>query len=509
MHHSIVKGDAVYIKKYMLSIAGAFVAIAMIIVSTGSARYSLAAETHPGRGDFLYSPFGVSGAYSRPFLTDEVSPQDVIGMTVDVKDPYGHALNIGSRWVRPGFANLLWKLTQPTAAHLKNELYDWGFADRIYGRVPRGMHTLFTVSVSQGIWPGTWQFVSAEAEKSYLQFIRALVERYDGDGKNDMPGLMSPVKHWQVDNEPMTFSGLNMDWQGFGHIVEITYRAIKEADPEATVALGGLAGGEAHSMSDPLFQKQLTEFYFPLLRRLQGRYIDIFDIHYYGTPAGGSLGWQGMKDIYSTVRRALDENGYSNTEIWFTETATASRPDDERAQAGDLVKRFIFPLSFGAAKVFWWNMIEGEHPLADNKPSDHFGLVYDGVLPADLGYGVKKLSYYTYKKIIDVLEGSDWKSIKAVQESDGIFIYRMRKQGQSVWVAWNENHESTQVRIRLDRGATAVRITEAVPKYTSGKEVTDYRSAFRSVVRNDLLESTPPQLALKLGSTPVFVEVLP
>ena len=29
-----------------------------------------------------------------------------------------------------------------------------------------------------------------------------MVERYDGDGVDDMPGLEIPVKHWEIDNEP-------------------------------------------------------------------------------------------------------------------------------------------------------------------------------------------------------------------------------------------------------------------------------------------------------------------
>ena len=35
----------------------------------------------------------------------------------------------------------------------------------------------------------------------WIRYVNAFVERYDGDGIDDMPGLTGPVKHWQVENE--------------------------------------------------------------------------------------------------------------------------------------------------------------------------------------------------------------------------------------------------------------------------------------------------------------------
>jgi hypothetical protein len=46
---------------------------------------------------------------------------------------------------------------------------------------------------------------------AYKSFINQLVERYDGDGINDMPGLHVPIKHWEVSNEP----SMQKDWLVF------------------------------------------------------------------------------------------------------------------------------------------------------------------------------------------------------------------------------------------------------------------------------------------------------
>ena len=82
--------------------------------------------------------------------------------------------------------------------------------------------------------------------------------RYDGDGIDDMPGLREPIKYWQVDNEPP--HGLR-DYAGF---LKITYRAIKEADPEAKVIIGGVPGMPPVSTYLEVFD----EFYLPILDEL-------------------------------------------------------------------------------------------------------------------------------------------------------------------------------------------------------------------------------------------------
>ena len=207
--------------------------------------------------------------------------------------------------------------------------------------------------------PYTWDFADEEMERYYIKFVQETVERYDGNGIKDMPGLKNPIKYWQVSNEPALRPLVerwedvetvqenlkkNLDPQGFSRLVELTYKAIKEKNPEAKIALAGMAGGYGFVSKDPLTFREVHEFYLPILKNLSGKYIDIFDIHYYGVE------WKGMKDAYDFFRRALDKNGYQNTEIWFTETGVPSSPVGERFQAINLIKRYIYPLSLELKK---------------------------------------------------------------------------------------------------------------------------------------------------------------
>ena len=458
------------------------------------------------------SPFGMHGAFSRPFFTDNISPQEGARMFSEVKEPYSHVLDIGARWIRLS-SDIYWSTVQPTKEYVDNGLYDWSFFDALHGRAPSGVNTLGTISVGkERTKNNTWEFINKEVEEKYLEFVKKVVERYDGDGIDDMPGLKNPIKYWQIENEPAVYYEPRFDWQGFSHLVEITYKVIKENDPESNVALGGLAGGNAvNNFNDPfypLFLKQLNDFYFPILKSLKDKniYLDIFDIHYYS----GDLrwpqnkwedNWEDMKDIYNIIRKNLDENGYKNTEIWITETATMEKINGEKAQAASLVKRYVYPLSFGVKKVFWWNMIEGEYPLEVDKPANHLGLVYDGIGKDDPGYGVKKLAYYTYKKMIEILEGSDWDNIQAIQESDGVYIYKFVKDSKPIWIVWNDNSAEKQITIS---GITSsqVKITEAVPKYESGVDVKDYSAAFNIETKS----VQNGKVIITLKDIPVFIE---
>jgi hypothetical protein len=75
--------------------------------------------------------------------------------------------------------------------------------------------------------------------QDYADYVRAVVERYDGDGLEDAPG--SPrVAAWQLWNEPNHWE----TWPGspaeYAAILQAGYAAAKAADPTAIVATGGL-----------------------------------------------------------------------------------------------------------------------------------------------------------------------------------------------------------------------------------------------------------------------------
>jgi hypothetical protein len=82
--------------------------------------------------------------------------------------------------------------------------------------------------------------------EAYRRFVKALVERYDGDGVDGMPGIKYPIKYWEVINEPEmvgsgTFFKGDPQTSDYLEVLQTTHDTIKETDPQAKVLNGGIA----------------------------------------------------------------------------------------------------------------------------------------------------------------------------------------------------------------------------------------------------------------------------
>ena len=107
----------------------------------------------------------------------------------------------------------------------------------------------------------------AKDPEDYRRFVDRLVRHCAGR-----------VRYWQCDNEP---SNVGLLWAGtaaeYVTQLEVMYRAVKAADPEAAVVLGGAPFGLPESPPD----SPDRQFFDVLLR--DGRdHFDLFDLHLYG-----------------------------------------------------------------------------------------------------------------------------------------------------------------------------------------------------------------------------------
>ena len=160
------------------------------------------------------------------------------------------AREVGARWVR---AN--------SASYPFTSWYEARRAPAFRERVDRwvaivqaeGLDPLLVV----GPWPGnrTASYTDAYVPDDldgYRAWVRALVERYDGDGADDMPDLRRPIRAWEVDNEPDLHNRVpprggrgQVDPSTFetpdeyARVLVATADAIRAADPSARVLNGG------------------------------------------------------------------------------------------------------------------------------------------------------------------------------------------------------------------------------------------------------------------------------
>ena len=78
-------------------------------------------------------------------------------------------------------------------------------------------------------------FPREEYLDEYAAFVGRFVERYDGDGTDDAPGLLNPIHHYGIERE---FTGF---WPGsaedYVRLLRTAYPAIHTADPQAEVLM--------------------------------------------------------------------------------------------------------------------------------------------------------------------------------------------------------------------------------------------------------------------------------
>lgn len=435
------------------------------------------------------SPFAIHD----PAIPEADKPEDLV--------------EVGAKWVRyAGKNGILWNFIEP-----QKGIFNWDYHDRLYLETYKnGVRMIVVILVFHRLDRGdidtNFGYIPKDMDW-FPESLQKLVERYDGDGIDDAPG--SPVVDvWEIDNE------LDLAWkdtpENYALLLKKSYIAIKKANPNAKVAIAGI-GDQGENNEG--FRKYYIRIFKELDRikdRPEDRYFDIISFHLY-RPYNAKV-----KESIAEIKEQLTKFGYNNAPIWITETADFSgRPSfiepreilgpvsyrSEKEQASLLIKRYVYPLANGVKKIFWGGLTESSGFIKEkvNSVWDNIGLINN---PKNDGESHKKLSYYTYKKMVEVLEGSDWDNIETVQESDGIYIYKFTKQEKPIWVAWNDNQESKKVMLTLDKDAESVKITEAVPKYETGKGITDYDTAFEMETKT-IREG---QLTIGLTDKPVFIE---
>ncbi len=311
--------------------------------------------------------------------------------------------------------------------------------------------------------------------EAYRTFLSKLVERYDGDGKDDMPGLKVPVRYWEIMNEPSMQGGSTGGMgeelkffvgtpQEYLDILKASYSAIKAADPGAQVAHAGMAG----------MQQSFIDFWQPVFAAGAGDYFDIANIH------AISVG-PDNEDLFTIrFRRFLDSYGLGERPIWITEVQfgdLTGRPADLPAYERLMVRATVFSLAQGADKLFYienwtgWDRPGPPGPGPDAKPPEGAGPgekppegaspVPGGIPPEGAGAetGVKppesdkatppdSSTWKVYLNLVDKINGFDSIQVLAEQFSEGdadnegatsiVGQYKFIRREKAVYVLWGQ-----------------------------------------------------------------------
>ena len=224
-----------------------------------------------------------------------------------------------NQWVRPHPGPFIWN-----GIEREKGVFSWEAADKyiVYAQE----HNQKTIAT---IWPhANWEQKSCKRKKArspfgrkftkylskpcsmedYKNFLIKLVDRYDGDGENDMPGLTKPIKYWQIMNEPefkMFFKGTEED---FVEIFNFSSKTIKAKQHDAVIVMAGAAG---------MFPEN-KKYWKSALPKIKDNF-DIANIHHISTPEGG-CDKEFWVDEFASLLKGLN----IDKPIWVTEAMTGS-----------------------------------------------------------------------------------------------------------------------------------------------------------------------------------------
>lgn len=311
---------------------------------------------------------------------------------------------LGGKWVRPHPGAFLWERIQASA----KSQYNFTDTDRLVANYQKE-----DLGILATIWPfADWdqknrpdasdckvskkdEFLSREIRgekidylpqyrcnpqdwQAYQSWVKALIERYDGDGSKDMPNLKYPVKHWEVMNEPDLNSideRLDFYKQGpedYAELLIKTSQAIRLADENAKILIAGSAGGD----------EDFLNFYRQVLAVSGTK--EAFDIGNVHTISNGDYPSYNV----APYQKMLAELGISKP-IWVTE-AQAILSNNKDINASQTYASTKKALELGAERIFYTHY---EFKGGNNPPRSDIG------------------STQTFEKNLD---GSD--EIKAFQE---------------------------------------------------------------------------------------------
>ncbi|MFQ6066249.1 MAG: hypothetical protein ACE5K3_03105 [bacterium] len=385
---------------------------------------------------------------------------------------FEHARRAGAYWDRPFFELFEWGMIEPEQGR-----FNFHLTDRYILRAQsHGFHVLANIQpfarwdqkLCHQDLPVVMSPMGPQTKgkpcniEAYKNFVIKLVERYDGDGQDDMPGLKYPIKCWEVANEPemqreplVFFQGSPQD---YFEILKATHEAVKEADSEAQVIQGGMAG----------MDRWMVSFWQKVFDLGAASYFDIANIH--------SIGHGEHLNIPS-FKKFLSQNNASEKPFWVTEVQIEDRKRKRTPAeyAASLARSYIFALANGAKKIFYVNLRLPEHLPPEEEGGPGFS---DLSTLVDSSGNLTPL-FYAHCTIASKLE--DFQRVEKIKERvRGRTIlegrYRFLKNNKAVYVLWGRGKLPSEIEGK-------VRVTDI-----SGSE--------------EILTSD----SIRLTSSPVFVE---
>lgn len=395
----------------------------------------------------------------------------------------------GTRWIKAfGYD---WEHFEPDPPVQGNHLYTWEKMDQLVRKIQDSTPEYLKVVIvihPMCKWasnPGEFGRIKSLLKKAakpklppspenivhWQTFMEHLLERYDFDGIEDMPGLKRPFNYWQIGNE---YANGNL-WKGTAEqyvaVLKAAYQAKQNANPGAKIIITGLIHLDAVARYDekrfadlPLRQRALSyvehnaDFSKTILQRPE--YFDIVDFHVFThfryNPFGIQDAVQWLRNILGDNfnRKTIAVTEWTSAMTWFDypdkktlnnylkqgETLLAGSGAGydkinsafEAEQARDIVKVWTTMLAQGVS----FNIYVQIRDFSEfkNKLWDKYGLLR-AKNRSDKSLQPKP-AYYTLKLLAGMIDGFD--SVETLSLPPDFFGYKFNNKGKEIFVLWKE-----------------------------------------------------------------------
>jgi len=324
---------------------------------------------------------------------------------LDISSPFGingHIPNerelsmmerAGIRWCRMDF---LWEINEP-----EKEKFNWKIFDEVFANAKK--HAVYPLPIL--CYNSPWGSKKSENGKGTVPDLNNWIPNV----KESVRKYKDFVKFWEVWNEP------NIGfWTGtldeYAELLRATYKAIKEEDKEAKVAMGGTAGTDLRYIEE-LYKRNVP--------------FDIVNIHPYGYPTAPE---KYLENQINACRELMRKYGDEKKPIWITEYGwpnhIAPNGVDILTQANYIVRAFVIALGAGVEKIFWYDYQNGPDPYYNEH---NFGIVYMGDIP--------KPCYVSLSTMTRLLEGKNFLKKLDMPEDCYAYFFQSKNKEETI-VMW-------------------------------------------------------------------------
>lgn len=308
----------------------------------------------------------------------------------------------------------------------------------------------------------------------WCKAVKAVVERYDGDGTGDAFKMDYPVL-WLLQlsaevESPKHWEGLGGTYKEYDELLNLTVKCAKMASDSTIIGRGASNFGNIFETAnkDKLLQiedvqekrhKSFLHFFVSSIQKEDD--YDMFGLQF-------NYSWKGIIPEVEWVKRYLEKAGYMkalycnharSTEVGYTEELTIltnpGRADYQKTrnryyavQASTVAKKLTVSLASGIKYVGIACLFDLPGFLSESPISPHGASAAQwaltGILNTDsLISGdkhVAKPAYYSYKLFVDKILGAS-SEVKRLCVGKHVWAFQFMKGNKPIYVLWSDRYE--------------------------------------------------------------------